>query len=161
MRIAAIATIATLALFAGAAQAQVHCWTTKEGKRECGDNPPAGAKTKEIATPAGGGGTAAPAAPAAPADGGGKAAAKKGTPEQEFQKRQAEAQKAREKEQKAQEQADAKQANCNSARQALQSLESGQRLSRIDKDGERYFLDEQQIAAETARAREVVQKNCN
>jgi uncharacterized protein DUF4124 len=157
MRIAAIATIATLALLAGASQAQVQCWTTKEGKRECGDNPPPGAKTTAIATPPGGGGAAPPAAPA---DSGAKAA-KKGTPEQEFQKRQAEAQKAREKDQKAQEQAQAKQENCNSARQALQALESGQRLSRIDKNGERYFLDEQQIAAETERARDVVKKNCN
>jgi hypothetical protein len=157
MRIAAIAMMATLALLAGASQAQVQCWTTKEGKRECGDTPPPGAKTTTIATPAGGGGSPAPA------DSGAKAAGKKppADPEQDFKKRQAEAQKAREKDQKAQEQAEAKQANCSSARQALQALESGQRLSRIDKDGERYFLDEQQIAAETERARDVVKKNCN
>jgi len=159
MRIASITTLAVLALLAGAAQAQVFCWTNKDGKRECGDTPPPGVKPAAIATPSGGGGSAAPA----PADSGAKAAGKKppADPEQDFKKRQAEAQKAREKDQKAQEQADAKQANCSSARQALQALESGQRLSRIDKDGERYFLDEQQIAAETERARDVVKKNCS
>ena len=161
MRIASITTLVVLALVAGAAQAQVYCWTNKQGKRECGDTPPAGVKPAEIAAPAapsGGGGSAAPAAPAS----GAKAAAKPpADPEKDFQKRQADAQKAREKDQKAQEQAEAKQANCNAARESLRALESGQRLSRIDKNGERYFLDEQDIARETARARDVVQKNCS
>ncbi|HTN28138.1 MAG TPA: hypothetical protein VL180_10165 [Burkholderiales bacterium] len=156
MRIASITTLAVLALLAGAAQAQVFCWTTKEGKRECGDTPPPGVKPAAIATPSGGGGSAAPA------DSGAKAAGKKppADPEQDFRKRQADAQKAREKDEKAQEQAQAKQANCSSAREALRALESGQRLSRVDKNGERYFLDEQDVARETERARDVVQKNC-
>ena len=77
-----------------------------------------------------------------------------------FQEGQIEAQKAREKEKQAQDQAEAKQQNCESARNALRALESGQRISRVGKDGERYYLDEQQTAQETERAREVVQKNC-
>jgi hypothetical protein len=152
MRIAAIATIATLAFYAGASQAQVQCWTTKDGKRACGDTPPPGVKTTAISTPS---------APSAPADAGSKSAARKGTPEQEFQKRQAESSKSREKEQQAQEQAQAKQENCERARNALRSLESGQRISRVDKDGERYFLEDQEVARETERARDSVQKNCS
>jgi len=152
MRIAAIATLAALALLATGAQAQVYCWTTKDGKRQCGDTPPPGVKATTLSTPS------APPAPAEPAK---KGAAAKGDPEQEFRKRQIEAQKARDKEQQAQEQAAAKQQNCESAREALRVLESGQRIARLDKAGERYFLDEQQTAQETERARQVVQKSCS
>ena len=70
-------------------------------------------------------------------------------------------QKSREKDQQAQEQSQIKQENCERARTALRTLESGQRISSVDKEGERYHLDEQQIAAETQRARESVQKNCS
>jgi len=156
MRIATTAMWMVLALFATGAQAQVYCWTTKDGKRQCGDTPPPGVKVTTMGAPT------APAA--APADPAGKAAKKgAGGPadqEQEFRKRQIEAQKSREKEQQAQQQAEAKQQNCERAREALRALESGQRLSRVDKEGERYYLDEQQTAQETERARQAVQKNC-
>jgi hypothetical protein len=154
MRIAAIATLAVLALLASGAQAQVLCWTTKDGKRQCGDTPPPGVKTTAISTPA------APAVPPAPADPAKKGAKPPADPEQEFRKRQIEAQKSREKDQQAQEQSEAKQQNCERAREALRALESGQRISRVDKEGERYFLDEQQTAQETDRARQAVTKNC-
>ena len=155
MRIAAIATLAVLAVLAGAAQAQVYCWTTKDGKRACGDTPPPGVKPTAVATPSGSGGSA-------PAESGAKAGKKPpADPEQEFKKRQAEASKSREKDQQAQEQAQAKQENCERARGALRILESGQRISRADKDGERYYLEEKDIEAETQRARDSVQKNCS
>ena len=150
MRISAVATLAVLALLAGSAQAQVYCWTTKEGKRECGDTPPAGSKPATISTPS---------APTAPSTG--QAGKKPANPEAEYKKRQMEASKAREKESQAQEQAQAKQENCERARGALRTLESGQRMSRIDKDGERYYLEEKEIEAEAQRARDSVQKNCN
>jgi len=154
MRIAAIAATAVFALLAGASQAQVQCWTTKDGKRACGDTPPPGVKTTAISAPA------APPTSSAPADASSKAA-KKGSPEQEYQKRQADAQKARDKEQQAQQDAKAKQENCERARNSLRILESGQRISRVDKEGERYFLEEQEISQETQRARESVQRNCS
>jgi outer membrane biosynthesis protein TonB len=152
MRIAAIASLAVLALFAGATQAQVYCWTTKDGKKACGDTPPPGVKPAAIATPQ------APSAPAP--ESGAKAGKKPADPEQEYKKRQMEAQKSREKEQQAQEQTQAKQENCERARSALRILESGQRISRVDKDGERYFLEDKDIEAETQRARDSVTKNC-
>ena len=152
MRIAAIATLAVFAVLATGAQAQVYCWTTKDGKRQCGDTPPPGVKATTMGTPA------APPAPAEPAK---KGAAAKGDAEQEFRKRQAEAQKSRDKDEQAQKQAEAKQENCERARSALRILESGQRISRVDKDGERYYMDEQQTAQETERAREAVQKSCS
>ena len=153
MRIAAIASLAVLALFAGATQAQVYCWTTKDGKKACGDTPPPGVKPAAIATPS---------APSAPADSGAKAGKKPpANSEAEYKKRQLEAAKGREKEQQAQEQAQAKQENCERARGALRILESGQRISRADKDGERYYLEDKEIEAETQRARDTVQKNCS
>ncbi|MBL8329684.1 MAG: DUF4124 domain-containing protein [Rubrivivax sp.] len=50
--------------------------------------------------------------------------------------------------------------NCGRARSALASLESGQRLSRVNEKGEREFLDDRQRAAEVQRAREVVNSDC-
>ena len=142
------------------ANGQVYCWNTKDGKRQCGDTPPPGVKATAI------GGASAPAAPSAPATDASGKAAKKGplTPaeqEQEFRKRQMDAQKVREKDEQTQAQAKAKEENCERARAALRTLESGQRIARTDKEGERYYLDEQQIAQESERARQVVQKECN
>lgn len=161
MRIAAMALLATLACYTAVAQAQVYCWNTKDGKRQCGDTPPPGVKATVMGAPA------APAAPPAPAgrtDSAGKDA-KKGPlspAEQElaFRKRQLEAQKAREKQEQASEEAAAKKENCDRARDALRALESGQRISRIDSQGERYYLDEAQVAQETERARRTVQQSC-
>ncbi|TAK43139.1 MAG: DUF4124 domain-containing protein [Betaproteobacteria bacterium] len=160
MRKTLIVLLAVLA--AGAAQAQVQCWTNKDGRRECGDSPPPGAKVREIR----GAATPAPAAPASPAA---KSAAAKDakqgplTPaeqEQAFRKRQIDAEKARETEAKAQADAARKKENCESSRNALRALESGARIARTDAKGERYYLDDAQIAAETTRARQAVQQSC-
>jgi hypothetical protein len=148
-----------LTFAAGAAQAQVQCWTTKDGKRECGDVPPPGAKVREIRTPP------APAPAPAAKDGAAKDA-KKGPPtiadkEQDFRKRQIEAEKAREKEDKERADAAAKRDNCARAQDSLRAMESGQRIARTNAQGERYYLDEAQVAAEAARARQQVQQLCN
>jgi len=81
--------------------------------------------------------------------------------EQEFRKRQLEAQKASEKDEKARQDADAKKENCERARNALRMLESGQRIARVDKQGERYYIDEAQVEQESERARQAVQQSCN
>ena len=148
--------------FAGVAQAQIKCWTAANGKRACGDTPPPGAKVTTVRTPA---------APSAPTPGPGATspaskAASKGplTPaerEQEYRKRQAEAQKNAEKLAQDRKDADAKRENCERARESLRGLESGQRISRTDAKGERYFLDDAQREQEAARARELVKQSCN
>ena len=147
---------------AGAAQAQIQCWTAKDGKRECGDTPPAGAKVREIRAPSAPATT--PGAPAAK-DAAGKDA-KKGplTPveqEQAFRKRQVDAEKAREKDEKARADAATKKENCERAREAQRVLESGQRIARTDAKGERHYPDEAQVAAESANARQLIQQWCN
>jgi len=111
---------------------------------------------------------AAPAPAAAPDDAAKDAGAKdarKGplTPaeqEQEYRKRQLEAQKARGKEALAAKDAEAKQENCVRAREALRTFESGQRVSRTNAQGERYYLDDDARASETEAARRAVQDWC-
>ena len=147
----------------GAAQAQIKCWN-QDGKRVCGDTPPPGAKITTLKAP-----SASDAPPPAAKDAAkdGAKAAKKGplTPaeqEQDYRKRQDESAKASAKAAEEQRNAEAKRANCAQARQALVELESGLRISRINPTtGERYFLEESQIASETGRAREAIRTACN
>jgi hypothetical protein len=40
-------------------------------------------------------------------------------------------------------------------------MESGQRIARTDARGERYFLEDAQVAQEAAKARQAVQQWCN
>jgi hypothetical protein len=56
--------------------------------------------------------------------------------------------------------AEAKQENCARAREALRTFESGQRVSRTDAQGERYYLDDNAHASETEAARRAVQDWC-
>ena len=149
-----------LSAFALPAQAQIKCWTDANGKRVCGDAPPAGAKVTTLKNPA-----SAPAP--APAAAGSKDAkdAKKGpmTPaevEQDYRKRQADAEKASAKADLEAKEAATKRANCASAQDTLRSMESG-RVQRIDAKGERVYLDDAQVAQETVKARQLVQQWCN
>jgi len=82
------------------------------------------------------------------------------TPEQAFQKRQKDRAEADQK--AAQENADArrKQEACARARESLVRFESGGRITGIDSKGERYFLDDGQIAQEKARAQASVNEWC-
>jgi hypothetical protein len=143
---------------AGAAQAQIKCWN-EGGKRVCGDAPPAGAKVTTLKAPVGGS-DPAPATNEAAKD------AQKGplTPaqrEQENRKREAEAKRVADKAAAKEKDAAAKRENCERAQNALRTYESGQRISQIDAKGERYFLDDAQIAAEKTKARQTVQDACN
>lgn len=161
--------VAIAAASAGPVQAQIKCWT-EGGKRVCGDNPPAGAKVNSIP----GTTTSAPPAPApapsakdaAPAAKDAAAKDEKKGPltaaerEQDYRKRQAESQKAADKAAAEQRERAAKQDACEQAKAAVRSYETGQRVARTDDKGERYFLDDAQIAQERMKARQGVQKAC-
>jgi hypothetical protein len=142
-------------LFAVAASAQQYKWVDKDGKVRYGDVPPPGVNAQRLKPPPG------PAA-SAPAP-----SAKKGekdkplSPEAAFRKRQEEAQKDQQKQAQADQEAQAKRENCERAQGSLRTLESGQRIARTDAKGERYYLEDAQIAQETAKARQMVQQNCN
>ena len=149
--------------FAAAASAQLYRWVDKDGKVLYGDTPPPGVKARtlrapQVATP--------PAADDAAAKDAAAKDARKGslTPaeqEQEFRKRQMQAQKAQEKADLARKDSEAKQENCARAREALATFESGQRVSRTNAQGERYFLEDDVRAAETEKARASVRDWCS
>ena len=133
------------------ASAQQYRWTDKDGRVQYGDAPPAGANATALRVPSG------PAS--APA------AAPKGeaplSPEEQFRKRQKEAAEAREKQAKAEQEAREKKENCTRAQASLRQLESGQRIGAIDAKGERYYLDEAQVAQEAAKARQAAGHWCS
>lgn len=138
--------------FATLAFGQQYRWVDKDGRVHYGNAPPPGVS----ATPLKGSGTASPAAepqtkgPPTPAE-----------QEAAFRKRQLEAGKEREKQAQSEQLARERQDNCARAQQALRTLESGQRISRTDAKGERYILDDAQIAQETVQARQAVKASCS
>ena len=160
MRVWIIIGLAVAAI--GTAQAQAYKWVDKNGHVEYGDTPPSGAKVtrlKGVAPP-----PAQPAASTAPATGDAKSAQKGPlTPAQqeiEFRRRMKAAQDAAAKAAREKKQAEEKKENCQNARQTLRTLQSGQRIARVDSKGERYFISDAQRAQETARAQRAVSQWC-
>lgn len=80
--------------------------------------------------------------------------------EQEFRKREQEKREEAQKLAKQQEQARDRAENCRNAREQLRNLDSGMRQTRIAPDGERYFLDEAQMAGAKAEAESAVASWC-
>lgn len=159
--------LVSMLVFTALASAQMYRWVDKDGRvHYTATPPPPGVKARTLQAPA----APAPATDEAAKDDAAKDAgakdARKGplTPaeqEQEFRKRQLEAQKAREKEALAAKDAEIKQENCRRARESLATFESGQRISRTNAQGERYYLDDDARARETDAARRAVQDWCN
>lgn len=149
----------SLACATGAA-AQAYRWVDKDGKVRYGDTPPPGVQARQLQLPKSGGASVAPAAPDAAAK-----AAKKGplTPaeqEKDYRKRQADAQKAAAKAEQEQKDAQTRIDNCNRAQAALRTLQTGQRVVTTDARGERYYLNDEEIARQTAVAQQQVSDWC-
>jgi hypothetical protein len=136
-----------VAAAASNAFAQQYKWVDEMGRVRYGDLPPAGVQATPLRAPPPGAATPAPEMK--------KDAAKAATP-----KRQEDTQKEREMQAKAEQDAQIKRENCARAQDVLRTMESGQRIARVDSKGERYYLDDAQIAQETAKARESVQQWC-
>ena len=51
--------------------------------------------------------------------------------------------------------------NCARAQEYVRTIESGQRISRTDAKGERYYIDDAQRAQELANARQAAESWCN
>jgi len=154
-----------LALCAAAANAQQYKWKDSRGRTVYGDLPPAGVKATPISS------VSAPAAPAAPAGSGGtetgaKGAAKDAKPltpaeqEMEFRRRVKEAQEAAAKKAKEDQAERDKKQNCELAREQERTLASGQRVSRVDEKGERYYVNDAQRAQELSQARRSISEWC-
>jgi hypothetical protein len=51
--------------------------------------------------------------------------------------------------------------NCNRARAQMRTIDSGQRVARVNEKGEREFLDDAARADEAKRTRDIMAANCN
>ncbi|HET7199372.1 MAG TPA: DUF4124 domain-containing protein [Burkholderiales bacterium] len=158
----------TLALIAAAGvQAQVYKCADASGNISYSQRPcPANMKREPMSR------GAIPRAPAAHSDEGAADKAAKGeagknapkTPaqqEQAFRQRlQDQAKAEKDAAQKAAE-AKRKEENCRNSKQRLAQYEIGGRITRINEQGERYYMDDAQIESEKARASADVSQFCN
>ncbi|WIT10479.1 DUF4124 domain-containing protein [Paucibacter sediminis] len=160
-----IVCLALLAL-AGTAQAQWK-WRDARGNVQYSDlPPPPGVAEKDIlqrpvnqrqrivVTPVGIGAANAASAPAAAAS-----APARPDPDAAARKKQEQEQAAQRAEEDRKLKAQ-KAENCKTAQGQLRLLEDGVRISRKDERGERVFLDDQQRAEETKRARAIIAVDC-
>lgn len=163
----AIAAVLIAIGLPSAALAQAYKWRDEKGQTVYSDQPPpknippgnilqapkplAAALAAAASAPTSGAAVSAPAGKAAA-----KPAAPKSVAEQEadFKKRQLDSQK---KGKDAADKAAEEQrlvAACAGLRQAVAGLEAGQRISRHDEKGERYFINDEQRATEIAKAKQ-------
>ena len=88
------------------------------------------------------------------------AAARASDPELEAKRKKAEQDVADKKKAEEAKLAAAKVENCGRAREQMRTLDSGQRISRVDEKGERVVLDDAARASETQRARDAIASEC-
>jgi hypothetical protein len=152
-------------LASAGAQAQVHKCVDAGGKIVYSQDPcPANMKSGTMSRNVLSAPAASPAdSPADKAAGAAKSTAPKTAAEQEmeFRKRQQDQAKASKQSQQKSAEAQAKEQNCRNARERLAQYDIGGRLSRINAQGERYYMDDAQIEQEKARARADIAQACN
>jgi len=138
------------------AQAEIYRYKDASGRTVISDQPPPGAAPARSYS---GGATPATddASTAAPAPAPAKSLADR---DLEFKKRQQEKREAEEKAKKEAANKAAQKDNCDRARRQLQALESGERITTRDANGERAYLDDAQRAAEIDRARKYLAQTC-
>ena len=138
---------------ASTALAQQFRWVDKDGRVQYGDTPPPGVKATRLRPPP-------PGSASTPSSAAKKDGEKPLSPDAAFRKRQQEREAEDRKSAQASADANMKRENCEAAQGALRSIESGQRMSTTNAQGERVFLDDAQIAAERARAQQAAAANC-
>ena len=140
---------------AAAAQSK---WVDKDGRVTYGDAPPQGANARSMHR------APSPYSTQSEEPAEKKDEAKKpltaAEQDAESRKRLKEAEKEREKQAKSEQAASDKRENCSRAQENVRVLESG-RVVRYDSKGERYLLDDSQLAQETVKARQEVRQWCN
>lgn len=150
---------------AAPAWGQIYEWRDAQGNRNYSDRPPAGVDAKPIRgtrTPAPPPRTDSPepAGPNAQTPASGTATPSIAEQNLEFQKRRAEEAEAREKTEQERLRAEEKRIACDQTRNNLAALESGQRVRRMNAQGEPEFLDDATRAAEIERSRALLRANC-
>jgi len=167
-----IALFAVAFLVVSSAQAQVYKCVDSSGKTIYSQDPcPANTKSGTMSRS----GPSAPAAPspdstadkAAAGDAAKTAAPKTAAPktaaeqEQAFRKRQQDQAKAAKESGQKDAEAQRKAEACRNARDRLAQYEIGGRLSRINAQGERYYLEDTQVEQEKVQARADIARACN
>jgi hypothetical protein len=167
LRLVTAGAVACLALLALPAEAQWK-WRDPSGHVQYSDlPPPLGTPDKEIlARPAAQQRAAAAALPASAASAPSAAASAALAPRMEdpgleAARKQVEADKAAKAKADADKNAAIKADNCTRAKSQAASLDSGVRLVRTNKDGEREYLDDDQRAAESKRVQGIISANCS
>ncbi|RGE45245.1 DUF4124 domain-containing protein [Comamonas testosteroni] len=166
MQLIKLSLLAAVACCSVPAMAQWQ-WIDGQGHKVFSDRaPPADIPAKNILRQPGGGGAKAVTAEAAPAP----AAAPKPAAEQgvdkgvdkglQEQKRKQEAQEAEKAQADKAKREQQRQENCNRAKQAKGTLNSGRLLSSVNAKGERGFMDEATRDAELKRADAVIASDC-
>lgn len=148
-------TIVSMLVLATAAQAGVTRWVDAEGKVHYTDQPPpTSAKSQKNLDL-----KSSPALPQAAPDskGGEKSLAEK---DLEYRKRKVQAEETAAKQAKEQEEAKSRKANCEQARNHLQALQEGQRVSKFNEKGERVFLEDNDRAKAIEEAKKVADSWC-
>jgi Domain of unknown function (DUF4124) len=139
--------------FAATALAQQYKWVDQDGKVRYGDTPPPGVQATRLKPPV--------SAPAAPAPAAKKDGSTTGlSPEAAFRKRQQEQQGKEATSAKERADAETKRVNCEQAQASLRTLQSGQRISTTNAEGERVFIDDEARAKEIERAQRAVNDFC-
>lgn len=146
-------------------------WVWKEGERKVFSDtpPPASVADKNIIKRPGGNSApmAAPPAAETPTEGAAAAAAPAATPQvprvdKELEAKKKQAEQAEEARKKAEEQrvAQARAENCDRARKAKGTMESGVRLATTNAKGEREIMDDKARAAEARRLDDIMRSDC-
>lgn len=138
-------------------------WLDKDGRKVFSDRPPpAEVADKDVLKRPGNRGAAAVSAPTAVPAAAPVPAASTGGVDKSLQEKRKQAEDAEAAKRKAEEERNARimAENCSRARQAKSGLDSGARMSRINEKGEREFLDEAALAAESQRLQGIINENC-
>ena len=169
MKAARLALLAFACALPLAATAQWQ-WIDKDGRKVFSDQapPPEVPANKIVKRPGGRAAEPAQEAAAAPAAAPVAATPKLPTaakpsgkdPALEKKRLEAEAAEAKKKEAEEQKLAAARTENCARAKEAKATLDSGQRISRINSTGEREFMEDNERAAETKRLESVMARDC-
>ena len=165
-------TIIAILTTATVANAQIYTWKDASGRTHYSDQPPVGAEAKTLHggsktlntpttsdTPAASG--------SAPAANGSAPAANASGPatwqdkERDFKKRQKEKADAEAKAKKEADDKAAKDQRCSQMRNDLAAAERGGRFTRAGANGEKTYLDENQVSAEATRLRNQIAQECN
>lgn len=144
--------------FSASAQWQ---WLDKDGRRVFSDRPPpADVPEKNILKRPGSRGTFAPA-PAPDSAAAAPAASQAGVDKSlEEKRKQAEATETAKRKEEEERNARIRAENCSRAQQAKAGIDSGMRIGRVNEKGEREFLDESGLAAESQRLQTIINENC-